>query len=121
MKSVLIWAVGGVTCVGLAGCSTQDSGEAIASTSQAAIGNFVISGVVSTASGPVQGATVRLQGSETRTAFSDSQGRYSIPGLGLGSYQLSASAGNACATSGNVNLNNLNSSATVNLGLTGTG
>jgi hypothetical protein len=61
-----------------------------------------------------------VQGSEARTTFSDATGHYSIPGLAVGSYQLSASAGSACASS-TVPLNNMNASVTIDLGLTGTG
>jgi type VI protein secretion system component Hcp len=103
------------------GCADRGSTESAGSSSQALVGSFVISGVVTSSRGPVAGATVKLQGSETRTAFSDASGRYSIPGLGAGSYQLSGSAGSACSSGGAVTLNNLNASATVNLGLTGSG
>lgn len=104
----------------LSGCAEREADEEAARSSEAAIGNFVISGLVSTSRGPTAGATVRLTGSETRTAFSDAAGRYSIPGLGAGSYQVSASASTTCSAA-NVSLNNLNSSVTVDLGMTGTG
>jgi type VI protein secretion system component Hcp len=104
----------------LGACSGRSPDKNTESSEHALTGNFVISGLVSASRGPLVGATVKLQGSETRTAFSDSTGRYSIPGLGAGSYQLSATAGSSCSAS-TVNLNNLNASVTVNLGLTGTG
>jgi type VI protein secretion system component Hcp len=104
----------------LAACSARGSEKTTESSSQALTGSFVISGLVSTSRGPTVGATVKLTGSETRTAFSDSTGRYSISGLGAGSYQLNASAGTSCAAS-TVNLNNFNASATIDLGMTGTG
>jgi len=94
--------------------------KSVETTSQALTGSFVISGAVTSSKGPVVGATVKLGGSETRTAFSDATGHYSIPGLGAGSYQLSASASSTCASS-TVNINNMNASTTVDLGLTGTG
>jgi type VI protein secretion system component Hcp len=104
----------------LGACSGRSPDKNTESSEHALTGNFVISGLVSASRGPLVGATVKLQGSETRTAFSDSTGHYSIPGLGAGSYQLSATAGSSCSAS-TVNLNNLNASVTVNLGLTGTG
>jgi type VI protein secretion system component Hcp len=104
----------------VAACSERTPDKNIESSQHALTGSFVISGTVSASRGPLVGATVKLQGSETRTAFSDSTGRYSIPGLGAGSYQLSATAGSTCSAA-TVNLNNLNASVTVNLGLTGTG
>jgi type VI protein secretion system component Hcp len=104
----------------LSACSGRSPDKNTESSEHALTGNFVISGLVSASRGPLVGATVKLQGSETRTAFSDSTGHYSIPGLGVGSYQLSATAGSSCSAT-TVNLNNLNASVTVNLGLTGTG
>jgi type VI protein secretion system component Hcp len=106
--------------VALGACSGRSPEKTVESSSYALTGSFVISGAVSSSKGPVVGATVKLQGSENRTAFSDSTGRYSIPGLGVGSYQVSASAGTACASTA-VALNNMNASVTVDLGLTGTG
>ena len=104
------------------GCADgSNPSEATTSSSEKLTGNFVISGLVSSAQGPLVGATVKLTGSETRTAFSDSTGHYSIPGLGAGSYQLTASASATCTSGAALPLNNLNASATVNLGLTGTG
>lgn len=104
------------------GCADGNKpGEASAASAEALTGNFVISGLVSSAQGPLVGATVKLTGSETRTAFSDSTGHYSIPGLGAGSYQLAASASATCTSGAQLPLNNLNASVTVNLGLTGTG
>jgi hypothetical protein len=102
------------------GCTSEDGRATSAQSTEALTGSFVISGLVSSARGPVVGATVRLQGSETRTAFSDGSGRYSIPGLGAGSYQLSASAGSACSSSV-VNLNGMSASTQVDLGMTGSG
>jgi type VI protein secretion system component Hcp len=113
--------LGGIILLGTLGaCSGQKSDNSIEPSQQALTGTFVISGTVTASRGPLVGATVKLGGSETRTAFSDATGHYSIPGLGVGSYQLSATAGTTCSAT-TINLNNLNASATVNLGLTGTG
>jgi hypothetical protein len=101
------------------GCSQDHPGEPTGVTAEA-IGSLVISGTVRTSAGPVQGATVRLTGSDNRTAFSDSAGRYSITSLGAGSYQLSASAGATCS-SNTINVSSLNASVTIDLGLTGSG
>jgi len=104
----------------LAGCSEQPDAAPIGTTQQAALGSFAISGIVSTSKGPVGGATVKLLGSETRTAFSDATGHYTLAGLGNGSYQVSASANSTCAST-TVNINTLTSNVTVDLGMTGTG
>ena len=114
------WLVG-LGLLGLLGaCTGRSSEKSVETSSQALTGSFVISGAVASSKGPVVGATVKLQGSESRTAFSDATGHYSIPGLGVGSYQVSASAGTACASTA-VPLNNMGASVTVDLGLTGTG
>jgi type VI protein secretion system component Hcp len=105
---------------GLAGCSEKLDESTLASSQQAAIGSFVISGVVSTSKGPTGGATVKLTGSEMRTAFTDASGRYSIGGLGNGSYQVSASASATCSSS-SVNLPSLTGNITLDLGMTGSG
>jgi type VI protein secretion system component Hcp len=104
----------------LGACSGRSADKSVETASQALTGSFAISGAVTSSKGPVVGATVKLQGSETRTAFSDATGHYSIPGLGAGSYQLSASASSTCAST-TVPINNMNASVTVDLGLTGTG
>ncbi len=104
----------------LGACTGRSADKSVDTTSQALTGSFVISGAVTSSKGPVVGATVKLQGSESRTAFSDATGHYSIPGLGAGSYQVSASASSTCASTA-VAINNMNSSVTVDLGLTGTG
>ena len=110
-----------VSLLGMLGaCSERSPEKNIESSEHALTGSYVISGTVTASKGPLVGATVKLQGSESRTTFSDSTGHYSIPGLGAGSYQLSATAGTSCASDA-INLNSLNASATVNLGLTGTG
>jgi hypothetical protein len=101
------------------GCSHDPPGEPTGVTTEA-IGSLVISGTVRTSAGPVQGATVRLTGSDNRTAFSDPAGRYSITSLEAGSYQLSATAGTQCSSS-TINVNSLNANATIDLGLTGSG
>jgi len=114
------WLVG-LGLLGLVGaCTGRSSEKSVETSSQALTGSFVISGAVASSKGPVVGATVKLQGSESRTAFSDATGHYSIAGLGVGSYQVSASAGSACASTA-VPLNNMGASVTVDLGLTGTG
>jgi len=104
----------------LGACSGRSPDKNLETPSQALTGSFVISGLVSTSKGPTVGATVKLTGSESRTAFSDATGRYSIPGLGVGSYQVAASAGSACASS-TVSLNSMGASVAVDLGMTGTG
>jgi type VI protein secretion system component Hcp len=103
------------------GCQGEGASEQLAKATEAATGSFVISGTVSSSMGPVSGATVRLTGGETRTAFSDSTGKYSIPGLGAGSYGLSSTAGTNCATISSTPINNINGSVTVNLALEGSG
>jgi len=103
------------------GCQEQGGSEQLAKATEAATGSFVISGTVSSSKGPVSGATVRLTGGETRTAFSDSTGKYSIPGLGAGSYSVSSTVGTNCATLSATPLNNINASVTLNLALEGTG
>jgi type VI protein secretion system component Hcp len=113
--------LGGLGAIALlTGCGQQQGESPVASVQLAATGSFVISGTVTTSKGPTGGATVTLTGSETRTAFSDANGHYSIPGLGNGSYTLAASASATCASS-TVNLNTLTSNVTVDLGMTGTG
>lgn len=102
-------------------CQESDSIEQTAKTQAPLTGSFVISGSVASSKGPVSGATIKLTGGETRTAFSDSQGKYSIPGLGAGSYTLSATGGTNCATAAPTQLNNVNASVTLNLALEGTG
>jgi hypothetical protein len=113
-----------LVCLGsmfsLAGCSQNSEQAPLGISEQAATGAFSISGIVSTSKGPVGGATVKLQGSESRTAFTDAAGKYTIPGLGNGAYQLSASSSSTCASS-TVNLNTLTASVTVDLGMTGAG
>jgi len=104
----------------LGACAGRTPDKNIESSPNALTGSFVISGLVSASRGPLVGATVTLQGSENRTAFSDSTGHYSIPGLGAGSYQVSATGGTNCSATA-VAVNNLNASVTINLGLTGTG
>ena len=104
----------------LGGCTARGADKGVVTSVEPLTGSFVISGAVTSSRGPLVGAAVKLQGSESRTAFSDATGHYSIPGLGVGSYQVSASAGSACASTG-VTLNNLNASVTVDLGLTGIG
>src|SRR4249919_2537401 len=89
---------------GLAGCSEQGEQAPLGTTEQAATGSFAVSGTVSTSKGPTAGATVKLTGSETRTAFTDAAGKYTIPGLGSGGYQLAASSSTTCLSS-TVNLN----------------
>jgi len=106
--------------VGCAGAKGDD-GAPTRSSSEAITGSFVISGLVSTSSGPTVGAMVKLTGSESRTAFSDGTGHYSIPGLGAGSYQVAASSGSTCTSGASLPLNNLNGSVVVNLGMTGSG
>lgn len=111
----------GLSLIGMLGaCSGRSPDKNLQSSEHALIGTYVISGSVLTSKGPLVGATVRLTGSEMRTTFSDSTGHYAIPGLGAGSYQLSATAGMNCSVA-NVNLNNMNASMTVDLGLTGSG
>ena len=111
----------GLALLGMLGaCTGRSPGKSVETSQEALTGSFAISGAVTSSKGPVVGATVKLAGSESRTAFSDATGHYSIPGLGVGSYQLSASASSTC-TSSTVPLNNMNASVTVDLGLTGTG
>ena len=105
---------------GLAGCSERLDESTLGTSHEAATGAFAISGLVTSSKGPVGGATVKLQGSESRTAFTDSTGHYSIPGLGNGGYQVSASASTTCSSSV-VNLSTLTANVTVDLGMTGTG
>ena len=105
-----------------AACNQQVPNDEVVGKAEAPLtGSFVISGLVGSAKGPVTGATVRMTGSETRTAFTDATGHYSIPGLGAGSYQLSATGGTNCATVSNTALNNITGSVTLNLALEGTG
>ena len=104
----------------LGACTGRSPDKNLETASQALTGSFVISGLVSTSKGPTVGATVKLTGSESRTAFSDGTGHYSIPGLGVGSYQVSASAGSSCASTA-VSLNNIGASVTADLGMTVTG
>ena len=114
-----------LTCVASTlalGCQESQSLEQGAAKAQEPLtGSFVISGSVASSKGPVSGATIKLTGGETRTAFSDGTGKYSIPGLGSGSYTLSATAGTSCATLAPTQLNNVNGSVTLNLALEGTG
>jgi|GEM_PF-5195190 len=110
-----------VTLLGMfTACSKGSLDNNVESSQHMLTGAIVISGSVTSSRGPLVGATVKLGGSDNRTAFSDSTGHYSIPGLGAGSYQLWATAGSNCSAT-TINLNNLSASATVNLGLTGTG
>ena len=104
------------------GCEEAGSnGDQLAKAAEAVTGSFVISGTVASSKGPVTGATIKLTGGETRTAFSDSTGKYSIPGLGAGSYAVTATAGTNCGTLSATNLNNVTGSVTLNLALEGTG
>jgi type VI protein secretion system component Hcp len=113
--------LGGLGAIALlTGCGQQQGDSPVASVQQAVTGTFTIAGTVTTSKGPTGGATVKLTGSETRTAFSDANGHYSIPGLGNGAYSVTASASTTCASS-TVNLNTLTASVTVDLGMTGTG
>jgi uncharacterized protein YcfJ len=67
----------GLALIGVLGaCTGRNSGKSVETSSQALTGSFVISGAVTSSKGPVVGATVKLGGSETRTAFSDSTGHY---------------------------------------------
>lgn len=103
-------------------CQEAGSIEQQAAKTQAPLlGSFVISGTIASSKGPVSGALVKLTGGETRQAYSDSAGKYSIPGLGSGSYTLAATAGTSCGTSAPTQLNNMSSSITVDLALEGTG
>jgi type VI protein secretion system component Hcp len=102
-------------------CQESDSIETPAKAQEPLTGSLVISGTVASSKGPVSGATIKLTGGETRTAFSDSTGKYSIPGLGNGSYTLSATGATNCATVAPTQLNNMSSSVTLNLALEGTG
>jgi type VI protein secretion system component Hcp len=104
----------------LAGCSETGENSPLSASREAATGSFVISGVVATSKGPTGGATVKLTGSETRTVFSDSAGKYAISGLGNGAYSVSASASSTCSSSP-VNLSTLTGSVTIDLGMTGSG
>jgi len=103
------------------GCQEAGGAEQLAKATEAQTGSFVLSGTVASSKGPVTGATIRLAGGEVRTAFSDSNGKYSIPGLGAGSYSLSATAGTNCGTVSPTNLNNIGGSLTVDLALEGSG
>jgi type VI protein secretion system component Hcp len=114
------WLLGLGLLGALGACTGRSPDKNLETASQALTGSFVISGLVSTSKGPTVGATVKLTGSESRTAFSDATGHYSIPGLGAGSYQVSASAGTSCASTA-VSLNNIGASVTADLGMTGTG
>jgi len=108
-------------CFSLLGACTPTSPADDTTAVRAALGSLTISGTVRTSAGPVNGATVRLTGSDNRTAFSDATGHYAIASLGAGSYQLSASASATCTSGSAINVNALAASATVDLGLTGTG
>src|SRR5262249_29695127 len=103
------------------GACTASAGAGDTAVVRAALGSLTISGQVRTSAGPVSGATVSLTGSDHRTVFSDATGRYAITSLGAGSYQLSAAAGATCTSGTAVNINALAASATVDLGLTGSG
>src|SRR5678816_3105816 len=62
----------------------------------------------------------KLTGADSRTAFSDASGHYSIPGLGNAAYAIQATASATCAST-TVNVNQLTADATINLGMTGSG
>lgn len=121
MSKSKVWVLSCVASTLSLGCQEGGASEQLAKATEAATGSFVISGTVSSSKGPVSGATVRLTGGETRTAFSDSAGKYSIPGLGAGSYTLSSTAGTNCGTASPTQLNNVSASVTLNLALEGTG
>lgn len=104
----------------LTGCSEAGSPSELAKSSEAIVGAYTISGVVSTSSGPAAGVAVKLSGGDSRTAFSDATGHYSIPSLGNASYALIATASSTCASS-SVNVAQLTGNLTINLGMTGSG
>jgi hypothetical protein len=128
MRTITIssWAARrGASCVwlgalSLAGCNEAGVPSELAKSTEAIVGPHTISGLVSTSKGPAAGITVKLTGSDSRTAFSDASGHYSIPGLGNAAYALSATASATCAST-TVNVNQLTGDATINLGMTGTG
>jgi type VI protein secretion system component Hcp len=111
--SWLVLALG--ACNGEASAPDREFGQV-----EQALGSLQISGRVLSSTGPVGGATVTLQGSESRTTFTNAQGNYTIPSLGSGSYQIRATAGNNCSST-QINLNNMNQSITMDLGVTGSG
>lgn len=104
----------------LPGCAEAGSPTELAKSTEAIVGTRTISGVVSTSSGPAAGVAVKLSGGDSRTAFSDASGHYSIPSLGNAAYALVATASATCASS-SVNVAQLTSDVTINLGMTGSG
>ena len=105
----------------LTSCAEAGSPTELAkSSTEAIVGTRTISGVVSTSSGPAAGVAVKLSGGDSRTAFSDASGHYSIPSLGNAAYALVATASASCAST-SVNVAQLTSDVTINLGMIGSG
>ncbi|MEP7051347.1 MAG: carboxypeptidase regulatory-like domain-containing protein [Pseudomonadota bacterium] len=104
----------------LTSCAEAGSPTELRKSTEAIVGTRTISGMVSTSSGPAAGVAVKLSGGDSRTAFSDASGHYSIPSLGNAAYALVATASSTCA-SASVNVAQLTSDVTINLGMTGSG
>ena len=104
----------------LTGCAEAGSPTELGKSAEGIVGTRTISGVVSTSSGPAAGVAVKLSGGDSRTAFSDATGHYSIPSLGNAAYTLVATASSTCAST-SVNVQQLTSDVTINLGMTGSG
>jgi hypothetical protein len=76
---------------------------------------------VTSASGPIAGATISVTGTAQASALSDASGNYTLS-VNSGSYQISAGGLANCTFSpSSANLNNLNANATQNFVGSGTG
>ncbi len=104
----------------VAGCTASPAGdenvELVSAAQTISIGETVTS-----ASGPIAGATIRVMGTAQASTLSDASGNYTLS-VNSGSYQISAGGLANCTFSpSSANLNNLNANATQNFVGNGTG
>jgi hypothetical protein len=107
---------------GAAGCEAGGvDGEATSTTVSALTVTLTVSGVVTSAQGPVAGAVITVTGSAQASAITDATGNYTLS-LNPGSYQLTVGGVANCAFQPSVvNLNNLNANSVQSFTGTGSG
>ena len=94
-------------------CGTDPAKDDVTGTASEALWALSISGTITSAQGPIAGATVDLNGSVQASTVSGANGVYTFSNLPpRGSYQVSVAPVLNCACSSPIDLNNLRSSVT---------
>ncbi len=94
-------------------CGTDAAKDDVTGTASEALWALSISGTITSAQGPIAGATVDLSGSVQGSTVSGADGAYTFSNLPpLGSYKVSLAPVANCVCSSPINLHNLRSSVT---------